>query len=385
MTEKLYYIDAYMRSFGAKILSSEPREIGFDTVLDRTAFFPEEGGQYSDRGYISGVRVFDVREVCGVIHHYTEAQLPVGEHTECEIDFDERLEKMQCHTGEHILSGLFHSVFGLDNVGFHLGTDGVTMDISKPLTRAELDRIEALANSVIRENIPVTASLPSPEELKTLEYRSKLELTENVRIVKIGEYDSCACCAPHVSYTGEIGVIKILDAAKLRGGMRLHITAGARAYRCISELYSSAQRVSELLSVPRTEIAEGVEKLLLDLKETKDSERAYRMADITRRAEGVPEVIGNALLRVDGATVPELIAFSNTALPRVSGILVLLSGCDGDFKYVISSNSVDLRTCIQDINKSLLGRGGGKGNMVQGSFAESYIRIAEYFNPLYQG
>ncbi len=384
MTEKLYYRDAYIESFTATVLSCEPCEGGFDTVLDKTAFFPEEGGQYSDKGTLGGIKVFDVKEKGGVIHHYTAEPLSAASTVEGKIDFEERLEKMQCHTAEHILSGLFHSLFGLENVGFHLGAEDVTMDISAPLERAELYRVEALANSVVLQNIPVVASFPTAQELLGMKYRSKLDLTENVRIVKIGDTDSCACCAPHVKQTGEVGLIKILDFQKLRGGMRLHITAGARAYRMIASLYSNIQRISELLSVPRAESAEGVERLLSELAASRDALKSYRLSDIERRAKQMPDVCGNALIRIDGASIPELIAFSNTAAPRVSGILVLLSGCDGDFKYVISSNTVDLRANAPDINKSLLGRGGGRSNMLQGSFGVTYDKIAEYFSPSHQ-
>ena len=160
MTEKLYYKDAYIKEFTASVISSEPCDGGFDTVLDKTAFFPEEGGQYSDKGYINGIRITDVREISGVIHHYSEEQVGITENAVCKIDFEERYEKMQCHTGEHILSGIIHSLYGLDNVGFHLGGDDVTMDISAPLTREELDRVEGLANEVIYKNLPVLTYFP---------------------------------------------------------------------------------------------------------------------------------------------------------------------------------------------------------------------------------
>lgn len=381
MTEKLYYKDAYIIEFTARVISSEKREDLYAVVLDRTAFFPEEGGQYADKGMLGSAKVLDVREADGIIYHYTDAPVEVGEEVVGKIDFDERYEKMQCHTGEHILSGIIHELYGLDNVGFHLGADDVTMDVSAPLSREELDRVERLANEVIYKNVEVTSSFPTREELSGMQYRSKLDLYENVRIVKIGEYDSCACCAPHVKYTGEIGVIKILDFAKLRGGIRIFISAGRRAVKTFDEYYKTLQSVSGLLSLPKSEIADGVNKLIGDLSELKNTYSAYRVSVLEKQAEALEYSEGNRVILLDGASIPELIAYSNAARTKTGGILVLLSGVDGDYKYVISSQSVNLREISAQINKSLLGRGGGRPEMIQGSFASKYDEIAGYFNP----
>jgi len=380
MTEKIYYNDAYVKEFTARVLSVTGDGERYDVVLDRTAFFPEEGGQYSDKGYIGEARVLEAREKDGIIHHYTDKPLTEGAEVHSVIDFDERYEKMQCHSGEHILSGLIHELYGLDNVGFHLGATDVTMDISAPLTREELDRVEELANEIIYKNVEITTEFPSSEELTRMEYRSKLDLTENVRIVRIGEYDSCACCAPHVNYTGEIGVIKILDFAKLRGGIRIHITAGRRAFRVFRALFSNASAVSALLSVPRSEIPEGTRKLLSALAEEKASFSEYRLKRITEEAQAMERVEGNYVTVIPEATVDELIAYANIATERVSGRLVLLAGEEGSFKYVISSNTADLRAEAKDINKSLLGRGGGKPNMIQGFFITTLREIQKYFS-----
>jgi len=381
MTEKLYYNDAYLKEFKARVISCDMSGNLYDVVLDKTAFFPEEGGQYSDRGTLGSAKVVNVKEKDGIIHHYAVSAVDVGAEVVGKIDFDERYEKMQCHTGEHILSGIIHSLYGLDNVGFHLGADEVTMDVSAPLTREQLDEVERLANEVIYKNVEVVASFPTQAELSAMEYRSKLDLYENVRIVKIGDYDSCACCAPHVKYTGEIGVIKILDSAKLRGGIRLFITAGRRAVRVFGEYYKTLQSASALLSLPKSEIVGGINKLLLDFSDLKNTYSAYRISILEKQAHELESFTGCRIITFEGATIPELIAFSNAAREKNGGILVLLSGTDGDYKYVISSNMVNLRERSAEINKSLLGRGGGKPEMIQGSFASEYERIESYFNP----
>ena len=381
MTEKLYYQDAYIKEFFAKVISCEKCEGGYDTVLDKTAFFPEEGGQYADSGKIAGINVLDVKERDGVVHHYLKSAVDVGTDVFCTIDFDERYEKMQCHTGEHILSGIIHKLYGFDNVGFHLGKEDVTMDVSAPLTREQLDEIERLANEVIYTNTEVETLFPCAEELSSMEYRSKLDLTENVRIVKIGEYDSCACCAPHVKRTGEIGLIKILDFAKLRGGVRIFITAGRRAMRTFAEYFSNAQAVSARLSVKKSEIAIGVDKLHSDFEDLKRIYAEYRIKIIKSEAEKTESADKNKIIYFDDATVPEMIEFANVATSKVGGMLILLSGVDGDYKYVISSNNINLREISIDINKSLLGRGGGRPNMIQGSLSASRADVEKYFNP----
>lgn len=379
MTEKLYYKDAYIKEFLATVLSSEKNGEYYETVLDKTAFFPEEGGQYSDRGYISGVRVFDVCERDGVIYHLTKEPLMAGAEAECSIDFDERFEKMQCHTAEHILSGLFHKHFGVDNVGFHLGADDVTMDISAPLTKENLSLVESLANEIVYKNVEVTTRFPLSSELSSLTYRSKLDLTENVRIVDIGEYDSCACCAPHVSYTGEIGIIKILDFEKLRGGMRIHITAGRRANKYLSDMYASVRSVGALLSSMPLELHEVVSKLLSDYNSLKAEYQQYRLQAIREKARGVENTEGNLVISLDNAEFPEMIEFSNTALCKVGGILVLLSKTDKNTKYVISSRSINLRERAAAINSALGGKGGGRSEMIQGSFTASIEEIEAFF------
>ena len=379
MTEKLYYKNAYTYEFSSTILSCEPIGDNYAIALRATAFFPEEGGQYADTGTLNGIRVRDVQEKDGVIYHITDAPIDVGTVAVGAIEFNARYEKMQCHTAEHILCGLIHATYGLDNVGFHLGADDVTMDISAPLTWDQLMEIEHRANLIVYENVPVTAIFPTPDELRDLEYRSKLDLTENVRIVNIGSYDSCACCAPHVRSTGELGLIKILDAEKLRGGMRVHIRAGIRAYREVIKMYDTLSDISHLLSLPRLDTAAGVRKLLADYEAKKADYKNARQAYFEREAELIAPEEGNLVLVYPDATQDELRAVANRAIDKVGGILVLLSGSDGAYRFVIASRAADLRTEVKKITAALGGGGGGSSVMVQGSFTATLSEIEKYF------
>lgn len=379
VTKKLYYEDAYIKEFDAEVLSvSELSDGGYDVILSATAFFPEEGGQSADTGYIGDSRVICAFEEDLVVHHITDTHPGEGR-VQCRLDFDERFEKMQCHTAEHILCGIIHRLFGLENVGFHLGRDEITFDVNGVVTREELDRVEDIANEAVFANIPVETSFPGAEELEALTYRSKLDLTENVRIVKIGEVDSCACCAPHVAYTGEIGLIKILDFEKHRGGLRIRMVAGRRALLDYRIKYANIKEISAILSEPQHTTAEALARFYADFEETRARLKASRLElarEIARREAGSAD---NAVFVFPEWSLDELREFSNALVDRVGGMLVALCGREGDYKYIISSKSVNLSSEIRAINASLSGRGGGKPGMVQGTFLSTADEIKQYF------
>ena len=229
MTEKLFYQDSHRSTFTAIVQEVRPSGNGYEIILDRTAFFPEGGGQSSDTGSLGGVSVSDVQEIDGKIIHYTDGPLVEGTEVEGCIDWTERFSKMQQHTGEHIVSGLIHKIYGYHNVGFHLGTDSVTLDFNGVVPKEKLHEIEQLANEAVAKNLPVQVLYPTDEELSKISYRSKIEIEGQVRIVVIDGYDVCACCAPHVKQTGEIGLIKLVGMQNYKGGVRISMLCGFRA------------------------------------------------------------------------------------------------------------------------------------------------------------
>ncbi len=379
MTEKLYYRDAYIREFNATVLSVTAEKRGYCVLLDKTAFFPEEGGQSADTGYIGDSRVFDARELDGEIYHYTDSAPAVGECVPCRIDFGERLEKMKLHTAEHILCGVFHGMGGYENVGFHLSGGTVVFDINAVLTADEIDEAELAANRIVAENAEVRAYFPSENELSGLSYRSKLELTENVRIVEIGDYDRCACCAPHVARTGEIGLIKILSFEKHRGGTRITMVAGESALLDYRARCVAARRISALTSTPQADIADAVEALRDECETLRAELKAKGLLMVEVIADGFKPTEGNAVLYHPQLNMDELRELAKLLTPRIGGILVALGGEAGDYKYVISSGTVDLRARAKEINAALSGRGGGRPEMLQGTFAAPLDAIREYF------
>ena len=380
MTEKLYYVDAYINEFDATVVDQYVDNGKTVIVLDRTAFFPEEGGQSSDTGFIGDARVIDVREKDGIIRHFVDKPLNKGEIYSCKIDFADRFEKMQCHTAEHIISGAIKRLYGFDNVGFHLGATEVTMDINGYLTREQLDEIELIANRAVFDNVPIKTYFPNSEKLRILEYRSKLDLTENVRIVEVEGYDICACCAPHVAYTGEIGLIKILDFEKHRGGLRINIAAGYRALRDYREKYSNVLKISAIFSEPQATVAKAAEGFNSSYEELKSRLKMAGINNARLEAKFIENTDDSLVCHYPEMNMDELREFVNCAKEKVGKILVALTGKDGDYKYIRTSAHIDLAPIYKQINGALSGRGGGRDNMIQGSFTTDFESISKYFS-----
>ena len=265
MTEKLFYQDSHKSTFTAIVQEARQSENGYEIVLDRTAFFPEGGGQRSDTGMLGGVSVIDVQEIDGKIIHYTDGALVEGAAVEGCIDWKERFSKMQQHTGEHIVSGLIHKMYGYHNVGFHLGTDCVTLDFNGVVPKENLHEIELLANEAVAANLPVQVLYPTEAELQKISYRSKIEIEGQVRIVVIDGYDVCACCAPHVKYTGEIGLIKLVGIQNYKGGVRISMLCGFRALADYHQKEKNNREIAVMLSAKEYETAAEVTRLQEEL------------------------------------------------------------------------------------------------------------------------
>ena len=375
-TEKLYYMDSHLFDFEATVLDCREMEKGWALILDKTAFFPEGGGQPADTGSIGTVPVTDVREQGGEILHFCGEALPVGDHLPCRVEREQRLVRMQNHSGEHIVSGLAHRLFGCENVGFHMGEDCMTIDFDRELDWQQLTEIETLANRAVRDNLPVLCSFPEGEALKSLEYRSKLELTENVRIVEIPGIDRCACCAPHVAHTGEIGLIKILDAERHRGGVRLSLCCGMLALRDYRVKQENIAAISQALSAKRHETAGAVARLLAEQQKGKERIAALSMELARLKAERCPATEGNLLVFDDVLDEVALRELVNLLMEKCGGIAAAFSGSDETgYRYIMGSRRVDLRRCAKEINRLIDGRGGGKPQMIQGSAAAGAARI----------
>ena len=367
---KLYYDSAYIKEFEAQVLSCQEGKKGWEITLSATAFYPEGGGQPADTGLLGNVRVTDVHEKDGQVVHYTDGPLPVGEMVRGVIDWDRRFQHMQEHSGEHLVSGLIHQRFGYDNVGFHMGTDEVTIDFNGVLEWGDLMAIEEKANGMIWENLEISAVYPEKDELDAMEYRSKKELTGAVRIVSIPGGDVCACCGTHVERTGEIGLVKFLSMIHYKGGVRISLLCGKRAVEDYERKRDQVQKISVLLSARPGEISRAVEKLKED--EAKLQEKLVAAYDklIASEVRDIKEGDGDIFILEPDFEAIQLRHLVNRLLEEKKGRTVLALGgaAEGSFLYVLGSRDGDMRRLSRELNGLLNGRGGGSAQMAQGTF-----------------
>jgi len=352
-------------------------------TLDRTAFFAEGGGQPSDTGRIiyaeRAIAVTHVSEKHSIITHECDQELPVGGSVHGVIDYETRFRRMQNHSGEHIISGIAHSLYGCENVGFHMGTQDVTIDFDKELSEQQVREIERRANAVVWRNVEFTNIFPTADELEGIEFRSKKELTGQVRLVSIEGCDVCACCAPHVKRAGEIGIIKILFFIRYKGGVRLHVLCGADALEYLSATEDEASAVSRMLSVKHHEIAEGVQRIADELAAAKRKNAEMAGALIERCASGLTQTDGNVVIMGNSLDGGQMRALANRGAAISDGICAVFSAKEGGYAYVMSSAKTDMRAMSREINGALNGRGGGSPEMIQGSCSCTKREILDYF------
>ena len=375
MTERLYLVDSHLFENECTVLSCAPGKEGFDVIVDRTVFFPNKGGQPCDTGVLGGVRVVDVREVGEDLVLRTEGPLPAGAVVTGHIDEGRRLDIMEQHTGEHVLSWCAYKLFDAVNVGFHCALTYATLDLDKPLTPEQVLEMEDMANGLVRRNLPVTAAIYESEEaLQGVPLRKHAEgLVAPIRVVSIRDADSCTCCAPHVRSTGEIGVIKIVSAVAYKGGMRMTFLCGGRAMKQFQKLQTAVDAIARKFSTAGEEALAAVEKQESELKELKKEKadltgrlEAYLTAELKAQAE---DVKGKKLLVKLTDTDPKRLRPLALATLPEKGLTLLLTERNGQLSYVLCANGLklDMGELIPAVNLALGGRGGGRGTLAQGS------------------
>ena len=377
-TVKLYYENAYTQDFTAVVQSCEAVKNGFAVTLDRTAFYPEGGGQPADHGTLGQARVLDVHEKDGVVTHLCDRALSVGAEVGGHIDWARRFDHMQQHSGEHIISGLLCSTFHCDNVGFHMGADVVTIDYNAPITWEQALEVERRANAYIWADHPIRIWYPSAEELAALPYRSKKELTGAVRITEFPGADRCACCGTHVSSSGQVGLLKLLSCQKFRDGVRLELLCGQRALDCLAAGWEQARQIGQALSVKPQSAFAAVSRLQEELLSLKEKAARLEEADFAHTAaqyRGAGSVLHIAeLLDGDGAR-----RMCDAIAKAAGGRCAVFAGQDGDYRYAVIESGGDLRQFIKDMNTALHGRGGGRDGFAQGSAACTAEEVRTFF------
>lgn len=383
-TRKLYYEDSHMQTFSARVLDCREATGGWKIILDATAFYPEGGGQDCDLGVLGGRKVLDVREAGAAVVHLCDGPLNAGETVQGTIDWTRRFDLMQQHSGEHMVSGIIHSMYGYQNMGFHIGSDLVTVDVAGPVPVEALQEIEDRTNAAIWENKAVKAWYPDAEELPAIPYRFKKALEGPVRIVEFPGTDICACCGTHVKRTGEVGLVKILSCVKFRHGVRMEMVSGARAFQYLRQAYEQNRQVSQAFSAKPMETGEAARRMNEALNAEKFRATGLQWQLFGQIAQGYRDK-GNVLHFAQGLAPAEVRELADRIAKESGGIAAVFSGEQESYQLCMVCHGGDVKALGNAMNQALQGRGGGKPGFFQGSVHASETRIREFFRDCGQG
>ncbi|MBO5342173.1 MAG: alanyl-tRNA editing protein [Lachnospiraceae bacterium] len=395
LTQLIYEEDAYAKVCKAKVLeckevqrkTEDKDALLYGIVTDCTVFFPEGGGQPADEGTLAGEKVVDVQREDGKVYHYVAKAFTPGEEVELAIDFAVRYRRMQNHSGEHLFCGLLHKMYGYENVGFHMSGDCLTVDVNGVLTAEDMKKLEKLANEGVYANAPITAVYPeTPDEM---EYRSKLDLKEEIRVVIIENYDACACCAPHVRSTAEIGLIKVMDFMSHRGGTRFTLKCGGDAVDDYGILHDEIGQLMRIFSSKREECHLAAARVSEQLKDQHETITALKRQITALHMDKMHEDVRNHpdktvhMIFDEALDEVQMRTLINEGVTIVSGVVAGFMGKDGEgYRYIIGKNEgvekPDLRELAKSLNGALSGRGGGSPKMIQGSVAATREEIEAF-------
>lgn len=379
MQDARYYHHPDERSFDATVTGCRDYKDGlFAVTLSDTLFYPEGGGQPGDTGTLSGVRVTDTRLSGDEIIHVCETELPVGQTVHGELDWEHRFRHMQCHTGEHIFSGIAHELYGCNNVGFHLSRDCVTIDFDRVLTPEQLAEVERQTNEAVFADVPTVISYPDADTLHTLDYRSKKELTGTVRIVEAGGRDVCACCGLHVARSGMVGCVKVGTQTPHRGGIRLTLLIGWDAVRDYDQKQKSVTEISHILSAKPHEVAQAVELMASRNDRYKAEVIALHEQIFRLKAALLPSNQDRLWSFAENLSPVQIRQFADILAEQTGWAAVFSEAPNGGYQYAICGHNVDVRPICKELNQALNGHGGGKPAVVQGAVQASQSEIETF-------
>lgn len=379
MQDARYYHHPDERSFDATVTGCRDYKDGlFAVTLSDTLFYPEGGGQPGDTGTLSGVRVTDTRLSRDEIIHVCETELPVGQTVHGELDWERRFRHMQCHTGEHIFSGIAHELYGCNNVGFHLSRDCVTIDFDRVLTAEQLAEVERQTNEAVFADVPTVISYPDADTLRTLDYRSKKELTGTVRIVEAGGRDVCACCGLHVARSGMVGCVKVGTQTPHRGGIRLTLLIGWDAVRDYDQKQKSVTEISHILSAKPHEVAQAVELMASRNDRYKAEVIALHEQIFRLKAALLPSDQDRLWSFAENLSPVQIRQFADILAEQTGWAAVFSEAPNGGYQYAICSHNVDVCPICKELNQALNGHGGGKPAVVQGAVQASQSEIETF-------
>ena len=377
-TRKLFYEDSHLKVFSATVIGCAETKGSWNITLDATAFYPTGGGQNCDLGTLGGTNVLDVKEQGEEIIHLCDGPLAIGSTVEGAIDWERRFDHMQQHSGEHLVMGQIYKKFGYHNVGFHMGTGLVTIDLDGPVTWEDLLEIEGNVNRIIWENRPVKTWYPSPEELPSVNYRTKKALPWPVRIVEFSEADVCACCGTHVKSTGEIGMVKFVSCIKFKEGVRIELASGKRAMELFRNIFEQNRQVSQTFSAKILETGAAARKFNDMLNQERFRATGLQRKVFAAIAESYAGV-SRALHYEEGLNPGQVRELADAIAEKAEMAIVYSGADDAGYSICIISKSVDTRELGKAVNQALNGRGGGKPGAFQGSVKATRVQIEAFF------
>ena len=367
-TIALYDDDSFATEFTAQVVSCSESDGAYKIVLDQTLFFPEQGGQTSDVGHIGEVNVTDVQIENDVIVHYCDKAIDVGQKVVGIIDWYHRFGKMQQHTGEHIFTGLAHNIYGADNVGFHLSDNTVTLDLNIELSEDQVRRIERTANLVITKDVPVKAYYPDEATLAATDYRSKKEIDGDVRLVEIEGVDICACCAPHVKTTGQVGMLKVISFGKYKGGTRVYILCGLRALDDYNRRMDLLAKSYQQLNCPEEDLPTRISGVMEENKQLKYKISQIKADILMNQIARYPSELSDVTIFTEDLDAKTMRDGVNALVERHDGLCAIFSGDDEEgYNFVIGSKTRDCGAIAVGLRELLGAKGGGSKQMAQGS------------------
>ncbi|KMT22254.1 alanyl-tRNA editing protein [Clostridium cylindrosporum] len=377
-TEKLYYEDRYLKEFKANAINVVEKNGDFHVALDKTTFFPGGGGQPCDTGVIEGIEVKEVYEEDGVIFHVLETNLKRKEKLKCTINWERRLDGMQQHLAQHVLSGCFYEYFNSNTVGFHLGNEISTVDIIGFLEEDKIHEAEKLANDAIIKGLVVDSFSPSKQELKKLKLRRDLPKTnEEIRVVKIEDLDINACCGIHPRNTIELQLIKIKRWEKNKGNTRIEYVAGKRA---IEDLFNKEKIVREISSILNAgedsivntvnNIINGSRNLNEENKKLKNELSSYQIKELIDSGESLGDI--NVIKKVyNGEDAKHLSKLASKLIEEDNRIILFASINEDKVSVIFTSSKNIKKVSMNDLLKDAItlvdGKGGGNANLAQGA------------------
>ena len=377
-TEALYDTDPYQTVFTAVVLGCEETADGqFLIVLDRTGFFPEQGGQSGDRGMLGAVNVLDTQVKAGVITHICDGALSAGETVEGRVDWERRFDFMQNHSGEHLFSGILHWQYGIRNCGFHLSDSVMTADYEQPLSDDVLAEVEEKCCRAVWEDLTVQISYPSEEEQQTLAYRSKKEVDGALRIVTFPGIDVCACCAPHVKRTGEIGLVKVVSAMHYKKGTRVTLACGEKAFAMLAEEHRLIKGLAVSFSTKESEVPAQVARL-----KEKNHELTGQLAEakaqiLSLEAEKLSGAEGPALLFGEDLPDAAMRRTVNGLMETREGLCGVFAKTDKGYRFVLGCAGGGMKEVAAKLRQMLHAGCGGDDRMASGSIPADEAAIRE--------